>query len=665
MWSFIRRNSHILGYLAIVLVVFGKAILPPVGWMIFGDDIHHQYYFYRQFFNEWIGRGIFPWWNPYLFGGEPFVANPIVNIWYPPNWLFSLLPLNLAYSWHLAFHIFWAMLGMYTLLKTLNFKLKNGLAAWTGGVIFGLSGFFAARIFAGHVDMIAAASWMPWVIWGSIKYQVSSIKERGRWLLVAAGTFAMQLLAGYQTMAFFTAIAVGVIASWRAAQERSLKPLWMAGLAGAAGLGLAAFHILPVAQFFTRSIRSFSFPYAWNSYGALRWESLKQLLSPFYFGNQYAYAGPVPNLTEHAMFIGVVGLILAIIGAFISVRKKGVGLAFLALALFGLWVSLGPNASLDLQYILWKILPVYHSLRIPPRHLVMFVFGAAALAGMGLAGFQKTAQKLIAVVVVIELILFARSFIELRPVPETRHDEELIAFLKKDDEPYRVLQNFGTWLPQRDALDFDSVMSYGIFSATGYDVSILRNYYEYVARASGRNGEQAVLDQDVQIPYLTPQEADEIDFLNIKYILVPPAYDPFMGISRYQLIREDAQRDYRLYENTTVQPRFYLENPACGGVSVTSYTPNRIELSVDSSCDTKLLSSEVFYPGWEAYVDGKRTDIALSNGAFRTLSISSGDHRIVFQYQPKIFLIGLLITALTALTLWYYSFRRKIYGRSR
>jgi hypothetical protein len=626
----------VLVYVGVVLLVFGKALVPPPGQMIFGDDIHRAYYFFRQFFNSWITQGVFPWWNPYLSGGEPFIANPLVNIWYPPNWLFSALPLNIAYSWHLAFHVLWAMVGMFTLSSSL-LGSRSKIAAWSSGVIFGLSGFFVARIFAGHVDVIAAAAWMPWVVYAFTQRNIA----------IAAGVFALQLLAGYQTMAFFTAIAVAAVILQQAFQKKSLKPLIQAGVAGLTGFGLAAFHILPVQEFFRRSIRLFSFPYGWNSYGALTWESLKQLISPFTFGNQHTYAGPPPNFVEHAMFVGVTGLVLAGVGAYVTLKNKGIGMAFAALAFFGLWMSLGPNAPIDLQYLLWKILPMYHYLRIPARHLVLFAFGAAALAGIGLGALHKSLQKIVAAIVVVELILFARSFVELRPVPEVRHDAELIKILSQDPQPYRVLQNFGVWLPQRDALDFDSSMSYGIYSATGYDPSILRNYYEYVAMASGTTGDKAVLNQDVQVPYLTPQAADQLDFLNIKYILVPPSYDPFVGNARYALIREDTQKEYRLYENTTVLPRFYLEEPSCGEAVVTSYTPNRIEVSVTSSCATTLLSSEVFYPGWEARVDSQKTRIDELNGAFRALLIPAGVHRVVFQYYPRIFITGAIISVLT------------------
>lgn len=637
----------VAGYLLVVLAVFGSALVPPQGQMIFGDDIHRQYYFYRQFFNEWVGKGIFPWWNPFLFGGEPFISNPVVNIWYPPNWLFSMLPLNMAYSWHLAVHVFWAMLGMRMLTKN-----------WVSGVLFGLSGFFMARTFAGHADVIAAASWMPWVIWAFLD-AMSRLEKKV--LVRAAFIFAFQLLSGYQTMAFFTVIAVGIIAIVRSVVAKSTTPVVRAVFAGAGGVGLAAFHLIPVAEFFRQSIRTYAFPYAWHSYGALEWRSLLQFINPFQFGNQYTYTGPPPNFIEHSAFIGIGGLVAAIIGIGVVMRKKlWFGIALTVVVFSGLWVSLGQNATPDLQYILWKIIPMYHNLRIPPRHLILVVFGLSGLAGVGLDTLTKSFKfprlitSLITIGILSEMVWFARGFIEFRPIPETRHDEGLIATLKEDREPYRTLQNFGVWLPQRDVLDFDSTMSYGIHSATGYDPSILRPYYDYFATSLGMTGADLVTKQDVQVPYLTPSAGEAIDRLNIKYIMVPPDYDPFSGNARYTLLRDDHADRYRLYENTTVLPRFYLTDRSCGRPAVSRYTPNAIELSVTTGCDTTIHSSEVWYPGWDAYVDGKKVHMDKENNLFRTIFVSSGKHTVVFRYSPRIYVIGGMISVSVLLMLLWY-----------
>lgn len=649
-----------IGYLAVIVMVFQRAVLPPDGWLLFGDDIHRAYYFFREFFNVWMSRGVFPWWNPYLFGGTPFIADPIVNIWYPVNWVFLVLPLNIAYSWHVIIHLLWAATGMCVLVKLVT---GNRFAAWVSGLVFMMSGFFMARTWSGHVDVIAAASWMPWVIYLFTRLLLDERRDR-RGIILAGIVFAFQLLSGYQTMAFMTVIIIGVMSVVFAVRGYSVAGLVRSVTAGIFGIGLAAFHLIPVAEFFRSSIRTYPLPYSWISFGSWTPKSLIQMLNPFYFGDQRMYNGPPPNFGEHSAFIGVIGLLLAVIGVYAvwlssRIKKRPVSAVFLLgtsaiiTVIFGVWMSLGASVPVDLQYIAWKIIPMYQYLRIPTRHLILVVFGLSLLSGIG-ASYLLIRLRVVrligwavALFVIIEMVPFGRHFIEMHPIPEARHEADLVKLLTADKQPYRVLQNFGVWVEARDSLDFDSVMPYGIFSATGYSPSILRPYYEYIARATGVSGEEAMLSHDVQVPYLAPTQAETLDFLNIKYILVPPDHDPFAGNPRYRLIWDDDARKYRLYENTTVYPRFFLSDRSCGKVNVDVYTPNTITLSVDATCDTTLLSSEVSYSGWTARIDGKKTKPDKTNNAFRTLFIRKGNHVVSYQFTPTIFVWGSIISLIT------------------
>ncbi|MBI5620873.1 YfhO family protein [Candidatus Gottesmanbacteria bacterium] len=765
----------ILAYTCVIAIVFGRALLPGATEMIWGDDIHRQYYFYRQFFNNFLSQGIWPWWNPYNFSGAPFMANPIVNIWYPPTWLFIALPLNLAYSWHIAIHIFWAMMGMYVLLNS-KLKTQNSkLGAWVGGLVFGLSGFFTARIWAGHVDVIAAASWMPWVVWAFIPIvraevvvpsfshhqcpHLPSFHQRffakavmmletsrlpARASLVASVILALQLFAGYQTMAMLTLEAVGIMTAISLiAQRVTMKTMITVsaqiGLSVLLAVGLFAVVLLPQQEFFRQTIRTYSLPYFWNAYGSLTWKSLGHFFDPFLFGDQLTYSGPPPNYAEHAFFVGRVGfmLIATVIVVWIiqhiralssrrtlasrSLRRSGPGssekqmldsgspafagaglagmtsaavwfISFFCIALFGIWVSLGPNAPIDLQYILWKLVPMYHYLRIPPRHLILVAFGLSGLVGIAMnainskseyrnpkqhqnSNVQNSKQKhilfriwnffrfefvsnfvlrasnflqlFVAVFIVAEMILFARHFIALKPIPEARHDAELIRILKQDTGPYRVLTNFGAWAPPRDSFDFDAGMNYGVYNATGYDTMILRPYYEFIDAANGAT-KPSILEHDVQIPYLNVF-AKAADMLNIKYILHPRGYDPLYRTKdpRFRLLREDVARDYRLYENTTVLPRFYFSGQNEGKVEIKKYFPNEIILSTLSTTGSILMSSEIYYPGWEGYVDGQKVEVIKANNAFRALFVPAGSHTIMYRYNPRIFFIGGIISFIT------------------
>jgi hypothetical protein len=710
----IVRALPIVGYIALIVLVFGSVLLPGSSKIVFGDDVQRQYYFYREFFNTFFRQGLIPWWNPYFFSGTPFIANPVVNMLYPPTWLFVFLPLSFAYSLHLALHILVAMCGMYWLAK----QHVSKIAAWLSGAIYGLSGFFMARVWAGHVDVIAAASYMP-VVFGL--YWLVVKRGTRKDISLAAFAFALQLFAGYQTMAFFTGISIGVAMLVYATVHRAIKPIGRVLFTTCIAVCLSAVQLLPEQEFFRQSIRTFSLPYQWISYGSIQLKNLFGLIHPFIFGDQLSYAGPPPNYAEQAMFIGRITLVLAAVAIVLGIpklrslknlqkdEKTYLWIIFALITLFAIWVSLGPNAPLDIQYILWKLVPMYHYLRIPPRHLVLFVFGMSMLAGLGLEALisikairfhkQKFIELIIVGTIIAELVPFAQHFMRLTPLPETIHDKPLVATFQSASSldttggPYRLLQNFGVWVSARDSLDFDSVASYGIYSVTGYDPSILRNYYEFIDAASG-NAEPSILSEDVQVPYLNVW-SPYADVLNFKYLMVLTPYDPAYGTKgKFTFVSENLARNYRVYENTTAFPRFYfvpnivsLENRAevaetirkntvdpkttvlalqkdissfPGSISscpvgedakihITQYNPNTITMLANVPCDGYITSSEVMYPGWDAYVDGVKTELFEGNLAFRTVKILKGNHTIVMTYSPRIFLWGLGLSILSAI----------------
>ncbi|NIY16440.1 MAG: YfhO family protein, partial [Nitrospinaceae bacterium] len=58
-----------------------------------------------------------------------------------------------------------------------------------------------------------------------------------------------------------------------------------------------------------------------------------------------------------------------------------------------------------------------------------------------------------------------------------------------------------------------------------------------------------------------------------------------------------------------------------------------------------------FYPGWRATVDGKAVDILRGNHFFRTVALSGGEHRVVFDYVQKGFRTGAQISLGTLILL--------------
>ena len=57
-----------------------------------------------------------------------------------------------------------------------------------------------------------------------------------------------------------------------------------------------------------------------------------------------------------------------------------------------------------------------------------------------------------------------------------------------------------------------------------------------------------------------------------------------------------------------------------------------------------LVLADSYYPGWRVYVDGKEQEILRANFFFRGVTLSEGKHLVEFRYQPRSFILGLIIS---------------------
>jgi hypothetical protein len=77
-----------------------------------------------------------------------------------------------------------------------------------------------------------------------------------------------------------------------------------------------------------------------------------------------------------------------------------------------------------------------------------------------------------------------------------------------------------------------------------------------------------------------------------------------------------------------------------GDVRIVEYTPNRIEMKAKAEADCFLFISDVYYPGWESIVDGRRTKTYRADYAFRAVYLPAGEHTVVMRFRPKSVMIG-------------------------
>jgi hypothetical protein len=71
---------------------------------------------------------------------------------------------------------------------------------------------------------------------------------------------------------------------------------------------------------------------------------------------------------------------------------------------------------------------------------------------------------------------------------------------------------------------------------------------------------------------------------------------------------------------------------------------NQLEIQVRASSGGVLVIGEVFYPGWQARLDGQPVPLLRADYALRAVCVPAGEHRITLKFAPSSLRIGAGIT---------------------
>lgn len=310
-----------------------------------------------------------PLWRPLIMSGGPFVANPLSGLFYPPHWLWLILPLNLAFNLLFAGHVFLSGLNMYALARR-GYGLSPG-PALVAALAWALTPKLIAHVGAGHVGLVEALAWLPLAILCTLR-SLSSPHAHG-YALLSGILLALQFFADVR-IAFYTAVVVVLyalfwqIGDWRGVQRTAWNRGRALGLTLAAFGGLAAVQIAPLLELMRYSGRG-SLTLAEASNYSLPWRYLLGL-----------FLADRGGFHEWMTYLGILPLLLA--GPALFERSKWRQTEFLvALAVFAALFALGINAPLF--PVLYRLLPGLGWLRVPARMWFIVAFAVALLAGHG------------------------------------------------------------------------------------------------------------------------------------------------------------------------------------------------------------------------------------------------------------------------------------------
>ena len=87
--------------------------------------------------------------------------------------------------------------------------------------------------------------------------------------------------------------------------------------------------------------------------------------------------------------------------------------------------------------------------------------------------------------------------------------------------------------------------------------------------------------------------------------------------------------------------------PAAHQIEPTGYSNNRVSFNVTTESAGYFLLTDMYYPAWEATVNGVSAEILRANYAFRAILLEPGQHQIEMTFNPPSWQIGWKISLAT------------------
>jgi hypothetical protein len=324
-----------------------------------------------------------PEWNPYLFGGVPFIAAQHGDIFYPTAWLRWILPVDLAMSLGYAIHLVLAGWFMWLFLRGL--RVRWG-AAVIGGIAYQLSGIVASMMRPGHDGKMFVSALTPLLFYALLK----AIRGERWWGYgLIALSVGLSMLTPHYQMTYYLLVAAGVWTLWLVFfdSERPTPRRWAVPLAAALGavllgLAIAALQVLPFLEYIPFSPRAEGGPSGGWEYAvaySLPPVEIFTAIMPQFNGIHETYWGP--NFFKlHSEYLGAVALVLAVFGWLDPARRRLVW-GMTAIAVLFLLVSFGGHTPF---YRLWyELMPMMQKVRAPGMAFFLVAFPVAVLAGLG------------------------------------------------------------------------------------------------------------------------------------------------------------------------------------------------------------------------------------------------------------------------------------------
>lgn len=334
-----------------------------------------------------------PQWNPYLFGGLPFVAAMHGDIFYPTFWLRLLLGTDAGMTWGFISHLWLAGFGTFLFLRCYGLGFFPSLI---GALAYQLGGPIAAYVSPGHDGKLFVSALLPY----TLLLLTRGIRDDRKWAWgVLAVVIGLAVLSPHPQLLQYHLLVAGVYALYLAmgtpnlTQQQRITRLGFALGAVVLGAAIGTIQYLPLSEYTAWSPRAGGRDYAYATSYSWPMEELLNIYLPQFSGILDKYWGR-NGIHLHSEYLGAAVLMLAPLAfgagsdARKSFRRFWLGVCIVSL----LW-ALGGSTPFFL--LVYNLVPGTKFFRAPSTMMFVFAFSVAVFAALGVERVlqQKVSPK--------------------------------------------------------------------------------------------------------------------------------------------------------------------------------------------------------------------------------------------------------------------------------
>ncbi len=658
---------------------------------------------WRHYISESLQNGLFPFWDPYQQLGYPIHADLQGPTWYLESLILgsTIGQSNYVVQLLFVFYAFMAGMGMYFLSLCFH---ENKNVAFITGVCYMLSGFFVAHV--QHFYAVIGAAWLPFIILNYYKmhttksYKYAIYASLFLFFNLTGGNHTFTFILAYLFLAIGGYFIISAIREKK--KEIVFQILKLNAFFVLLTTALSSVVFVVFFQVKPYIDRLSGMDYKSAAVNPLSPQSLLSLVVPFSTVNSVDFFNTDQSMCN--VYIGIIILpfiILALIKSKTGIEKVLLGFAFVCLlASFGSYIPV--------HKALYSIFPFMNLFRFPSYFslfsiLILLVLGGKQLA-FTLSSFVISKDKLVKIISVLVgaiLILLIVAVIKNNSASffffadyETIFDFiraanfyqnivlqgtiqlvlliGLLITIIKAAEKYRLV--IITLFVVVDMIAATQLnIAYVGFSQTspkelhdyvatlpkGFPIPTMNNISENTEEIGQHHGlyrNTSVfhkrISADVFNSFCFKNQAMMLDSLRPLYDSMlhnPVVYFSDNVFSEAELKNEKVEITHETIvleaaDFSKVVAQIIPTQNDSKEAKIISYQPDKIVIDGNTKTAELLTLLQSQYPGWKAFVDGKETEIFLSNYMTMSIVFPKGKHIVEFVYKNKPVIIGGIIS---------------------